>query len=151
MSISAPILAGLSVTITPAFSRAATLSEAAPKNRLASSDQREATASLTLPARDDGTGVAHTTSRRCSTTSNKSYDRLGVLTRLVVLFQVLSGFLLHGTTDLTNDDDAFQKVNGKTAKTQMELITFRGIVLKENLDDINMLCAGEWVTANANA
>ena len=101
-----PILAGLSVTITPAFSSAATLSNAAPY----SSDFRMHEVCepqlLTLATRDNGTGMTHTAPWWCSTTRNEANNRLRILPCLVELFQVFRSFLFHRPTNLSDDDDA---------------------------------------------
>lgn len=102
-----PILAGLSVTKAPAFSRAATLSEAAPiLSGDKSSIHTEYSARLTLATRDDGTGVTHAPARGRSAAGDETDDGLGAATRFVVLLEVLGRFLLHPATDLANEDDA---------------------------------------------
>ena len=129
-----PILAGLSVTVTPAFSRAATLSDAAPTSGTSVSICSESdSVKLTLATGDDGTSVTHASTGGCSPASNEAHDGLGVGPRLVVLLKVLGSLLLHATTNLTNEDN-----------------TLGTGVLKEQFYHIDMLRAGEGVTADTD-
>lgn len=86
-----------------------------------------------LTTTDDGTSVTHSPTRRSCPTSDEGDNRLGVGRSLVVLLEVGSGLLLHGTTNFADEDD-----------------TFRTGVGKENLDNVDVLGTGEGVTANTN-
>lgn len=86
-----------------------------------------------LTTTDDGTSVTHSPTRRSCPTSDEGDNRLGVGRSLVVLLEVGSGLLLHGTTNFADEDD-----------------TFRTGVGKEDLDNVDVLGTGEGVTANTN-
>ena len=85
-------------------------------------------------SRDDCTCVTHSSTWRCCSSSDESYYRFRVRASLVVLFQVSSCFLLHGTTDLSDEND-----------------TLSLVILHESLYDINMLRAGEGVSTDTDA
>jgi hypothetical protein len=78
--------------------------------------------------------MAHTTTGGRGATSNEAHDRLRLGARLVVLLQVLGRVLLHRATDLAN-----------------EYNTLSLGVVEEQLDDVDVLRAGEWVTTDTNA
>ena len=109
-----PILAGLSVTMAPAFSRAATLSDAAPMGEqdiVSSTLVGSQGYPLTLAAGNDGTSVTHAPAGGRSAAGDETNDRLGLATRFVVLLEVLRGLLLHTTTNLTDEDNACKTVS----------------------------------------
>lgn len=86
----------------------------------------------TLSSRDDGTGVSHAAAGGSGTSSDEGGDGLGV-GALVVLGEVGSGLLLHRSTDLSDQND-----------------TLSLGVLEEDLDDVNVLGAGEGVTTDTD-
>jgi len=76
--------------------------------------------------------VAHATAGGSGAAGNERDDGLGVGAS-VVLEEVLGSLLLHRATNLTDEDDTL------------------GLgVVEEDLDDVNVLGAGEGVTANAD-
>ena len=85
-----------------------------------------------LAAADDGACMAHTSARGCGASGNESDDGFAVGTRVVSL-EVFCGILFHRATNLADEDD-----------------TFRAGVFKEDLDDVDVLCAGEGVAANTD-
>ena len=75
-----------------------------------------------LASRDDGTGVTHPPARRSGGTGDERDDGLGVRSGLVELFEIGGGLFLHGSTDLSDQDDSL------------------GLgVLEEDLDDVDVL------------
>lgn len=85
-----------------------------------------------LSSRDDGSGVSHAAARGSGTSGDEGGDGLGVRA-LVVLGQVSGGLLLHRSTDLSDQND-----------------TLSLGVLEEDLDDVNVLGAGEGVTTDTD-
>jgi hypothetical protein len=133
LSISAPIFAGLSVTITPALSRAATLSTAAPVIPKVSRKRRGNTILHTLATGNDSTSVTHASARGGSASRDEPNDRFRVATSLVVFFKELGSLLFHGTTNFTDDNDALSC-----------------IIVHEDFKGIYVLGTREWIATNTN-
>lgn len=83
-----------------------------------------------LSARNDGSGMSHPSAGGCRSTSNESDDGLVVV---VVGGNVLGGIFLHGASDLTDQDD-----------------TLSLGIREEDLDDVNVLGAGERVSSDSD-
>lgn len=91
--------------MAPALSKAATLSDAAPRHDRENRAVARVSRLRTFSTCNDSASMAHAPARRGGPTGNETYNGLRVATRLVVPLQVLGRFLLHRTTNLTDDDD----------------------------------------------
>ena len=110
------------------------LSGAVGDNDTCSLESLDLIGSGALATSNDSTRMTHATSRRGRTTCDESDNRLGVLRCLVVPLKILGSLLLHGPTNFTNDNNTV------------------GVgVLEEDLDDIDVLGAGEGVTTDSDA
>jgi hypothetical protein len=85
-----------------------------------------------LSSRDDGSGVSHAASGGSGTSGDESGNGLGVRA-LVVLGEVGGSLLLHRSTNLSNQNN-----------------TLSLGVLEEDLDDVDVLGAGEGVTTDTD-
>lgn len=77
--------------------------------------------------------LTHSSAGGSGSSSNESNNRLGVGAGLVVLGEVLGGVLLHGATDLTDEDD-----------------TFGLVVVEQELDKVEGGGTGEGVTSDTD-
>jgi len=83
-SIEPPILAGLSVTMAPAFSRAATLSDAAPGNSVRKYPTEVKSERCTFASRDNSTCMPHTSARGSCASRDEADNRFRLASCLVV-------------------------------------------------------------------
>lgn len=156
--MSAPILAGLSETTAPAFSRAATLSSALPFP-----PEMMAPA---CPMRRPGGAVRCCSRIRIGQQTQQpgeagyTYacdecdDRLRVRACLVVLFKVCGSLFLHCTSDLSDENQSYKHaeyVNTHYSPLLGKSLTLCSIILQESLDDIDVLRSREGVTADTDA
>jgi hypothetical protein len=111
-NISEPILAGLSVTMTPAASNARTLSTAAPvkQNQLApySAGSQQIICQLTFSSGYNGASMPHPAPWWSGTSRDEPDDRFRVTPGLVIPLKIICCFLFHGATDLTNENNTFK-------------------------------------------
>lgn len=103
----------------------------------------------TLTTANDGTSVTHTSTGRCSSSSDETHDRFVLH---IVFFQVGSRLFLVGTTDFTNQNDAL--VLGSEYRAVVWTSgagTLCRIIVQKPFQAVDKVGAREGVTTHTNA
>jgi len=106
---------------------------------------------ITFTARNDCACMPHTSSWRSRNTCNECHYRFGIGPCLVIFLQIISRFFFHGSSNFTNENDTclVQTKNGNEYVLNIDR-TFGVGIVKEHLDNVDMLRAREWITTNTD-